>query len=349
MHRSRFWKAVGGLLISLSLGACLTPSPLSAESHVEIEGRILGLSGQAVLDQSISLSLPFVQQRQTDTDAAGDYHFQVKASETQVAGLAVDLSLTAEQANGMALAQRFKALKTQIYLPDMRFWNELTAPAAGAVMTQARQNLSWQAPSATHQSIKQYHILIENQAGEAVWQSLSGGRGLNYDLPTAVLEPNQTYRWQIEAEGDNYSAFSEKRSLKTGALPLRSLVLQAAEIKGQVYRSWFDGDYRFALKERLDLEPQTAVEIELKWANSERVQGLHWAATGFAVAVELYDPATDTLLASREVSEDSLFEWPVVTTQGLRLRLRAVKGGFIDIREIRVLAPGSGSGQASSG
>ncbi len=343
MYQRDVIKVLSGLLISLSLGACLTPSPLSSESEVEVTGRIVGLSGQPVLDQRMSLSLPLFQQRQTDTNAAGDYQFQLKASETTLAGLAVDLTLKAEQANGMAVTQDFKALKTQIQLPEMQFWSDLQAPAAEALIASARQSLSWQSPLQQSQQIKRYRVRIEDPAGDTVWKSQTPGQSLIYDLPTAVLEPQSSYRWQIEAEGDNYSAFSEKRSLQTGGLPLQAVAIQKAQVAGKDYPSWFDQSFQVEGKARLDLNQHRPLEIDLKLPAGQRVQGLHWAAQGFSFKLEVRDKASNTLLAERVVSEDSLFEWTGIETDALRLLLSTESGGFVDIREIRVLGPAIGS------
>lgn len=319
--------------LSLHLSACITASPLSPQDQVSIEGRIEQADSSLASNIPLKLGIPG-NELTTSSNGAGVYRFNLTGSQTQVLGIAATLELQTVPATAHApkLRQSVKVLKTSLTLPAMRFWDDLSSPAADSELSGSRANFSWKAPSS---SARLYRFSLLNSQGDPVWKSDTTSP--NFELPLSVMAPQQTYHWQVSSVFSDYEAFSQQRSLKSLKPALTAIPIRSIRSGGQNYPSFYDGSYRSELSERLDFPRNTGLELEIELAQPAAIQGLHWAAAGFEAKVEIRTRRDGPIIATHSLKDFALLEWPAVHSDKLYLTLTDPSGGFSDIAEIRVL------------
>lgn len=319
------------LFSALLLCGCVTRSPLLAEENVDIEGKLEHEDGSAYAEAQVTLSAPFNPARTARTNAAGIYRFSLSGTETQVLGAASDIQISAF-GGGSHVQQSFKALKTEVRLPTMRFWNGLGQPARDSLLKGRRSVFSWQAPSG---GARAYRFRLFDQSG-TIWESRNVLTG--QEVPLAVLETGRSYQWQVTAIHSDYEASSDSRGLSAEpdikSVPVRSVRLLS---DGSSQPLLHDGSYARAADldfSSKDGKPKTH-ELEVQLARKARVQGLHWASSGFSPAIEVRASAGGSPLATQTLDEFSLLEWPAVETDTLYLRVQS--SGFVNVKELRIL------------
>ncbi|PKL75190.1 MAG: hypothetical protein CVV27_16665 [Candidatus Melainabacteria bacterium HGW-Melainabacteria-1] len=321
------------MILSAALGGCLTTSPLLPDERVDLEGRLLQVDGTAAADLPVQLRA-HGQNLTARSNAAGNYRFELKGSETQVLGVAVELMLSAGRAPAPRLRQGVKALKTETSLPAMRFWDGLSAPAADTELSGDRNIFSWQPPPAP---VRHYQFNLLDSEGDSVWHSQT--LLPNFELPLAVMDPQRNYSWEVVAVFSDYEATSGRRPLRSGEPKLRPLPVRAIRSSepAREYPSFHDGRYQFLIGDRLDYSSKSSIELEIELTRPGLVRGLHWAGSGFEAEVEIRAQRNAEPIARHSLQSQAIFEWAPVNTDRLWLRLKTPKDGFSDVTEIRVL------------
>lgn len=334
MHKTRLpWRFLAPLLLLNACTPLLAPSPLQSDEKVTISGEIRDLQGQPMLNQPMQLNLS-LNKRQARSNAAGKYQFELLGKDTQLlAGLATLISVESHLDNQARVLQSFQALKSQVTLVPMQFWNSLKSPAADSTLANQRyQTFGWEAPGG---NLRDYRVSLRNAQGETVWASTT--TSTQQDLPSAALEPGQAYSWQVEADLGDYQASTEQRPLKTSQLPFKSLNVQKISVGTREYPAFHDSRFAFDLDDRLHFDNFPQLELEVRFASPISVQGLHWVGKGFSTGLEIRTAKGAAPLATRDSTTDYLLvEWPAVQTDVLYLNLTKQEG-FVDIEELRFL------------
>lgn len=320
-------------LIVLGLTGCLRASPLAPDEIVSLEGKLLSETGQPAPDREVSLTLAQGQTRRGRSDAAGFYRFSFAAADTQFLGLASSLDLSVGSEDQPRLRQRSEVLKRDLSLPTMRFWNGLEAPAADAVISGERTIFSWQAPATG--TPRAYAFILRDTRGERIWAANTDRPSL--ELPLAVMNSQQVYRWQVSADLGDYEVISAPRQLRTGQLALRSLSLRAIRSGDLLYPGLHDGSFRYLPGNSLSFSGTRPRDLELELTQSQRVSGLHWDGDG--AAVEIRASRDGEPLLQHQLPSQGLLSWEPVQTDRIWLRLSAGSDSQLDINEIRVLGP----------
>ncbi|HEY9838862.1 MAG TPA: hypothetical protein V6D23_00300 [Candidatus Obscuribacterales bacterium] len=321
-------------LVCLLLSACLTPSPLTPGEMVSITGRLAHEDGTAWADLNVLLKPPFAENKSTRSNAAGIYRFSLSGGETQVAGLAADMEVLASGPEGQLVRQGVKALKTDVQLPAMYFWDGLQTPATDTVLSGNRSVFSWLPPAS---AVRYYRFSLRNPADELIWQSQSALP--NLELPLAVMDAGKAYSWQVTAFHSDYEAASRRRPLRAEPL-LRPVSIRAIRgPDGTDYSSLHDGSFSFELADRLTYPETGKLELLIELDRPIKVQGLHWAGSSFAADLELRTSPQAEPIVSHQMQDFTLLEWQPVETDRLYLRLHGESGRFVDLAEIRLLGP----------
>lgn len=318
------------LLFSLLLGlsSCITPATLPPEEQVVIEGQIEEESGKPFTEQMVKLDLPLLDTAKAESDASGRYMFELSAARTQFAGTEARLEVSAENEAGSRIEQEFQVGKTQLLLPSMRFWNRLRAPVESFQATLPLSSFSWEAPD---KKVQHYVFKLYRQNEDLSWYSETTSK-TELTLDPALLVSHQSYRWQVQAHLSDYVATTAPRQFQTQAWPHVSWPIAEIETDQGKRPHWHDNQLKTDAELDYDLEPLT-VTIKLK--QNQKVTGLHLVASGFTAALDVR--VGDKLLSSQTLNGDLLFHFPETQTQSLTLVLRPENGGFVRIRELRVL------------
>lgn len=325
----------GGML--LSLNGCFTLSPLSAGDTVTVTGQIVSESGDPLPDLKVSLDLPWLSADDSSrTDASGQYQFELNGSQTITGIAAADLNVSASNEAGAQVSQDFKALKTAVVLPTMRFWNGLSAPTEGAALAAANTfQLSWQA---SQPAARSYQVAVEGPQG-TVWKAQSDST--TYALPTAALEAGQDYSWSATAQFSDYEAQTAARHFSAASLPLKARQIQSVKDGKGSRPAWFDGDFRDRPQDNeIDFENSDPISLTLQLTAKQSVSALHWVGSGFSARLEVRATPSGPLLTAQDLQDYQILTWPAVQTQQLYLTLKPeLSGGFVRLRELRVLGP----------
>ncbi|MGV3525846.1 MAG: hypothetical protein ACO1RX_16605 [Candidatus Sericytochromatia bacterium] len=314
------------------LAACVTPSPLALNDTVSVTGQLVQAGGQPAANQQVNLDGPLgFTPRQSLSDASGSYRFELQGRDTQFWGAAADLTLRVGGDESPQLEQRFKALKTQLTLPSMRFWNDLQAPQAGATITQLDFTWQGQTPSPTA-----WELELQSEAGTALWRERVSETTAR--VPEGVLAPQQRYRWRVAAHFSDYSAWTAPRSVATGNLALATVPIAQISGPGAALAALYDGDYASSAELRGG-QTQTLL-VRLK--ETARTSGLYWKGTGFAAEVAVRARVGGPLLGTLRSNNMGVIRWPEQTLEELVLELRSTSTELAaTVAEIRVLGPAS--------
>lgn len=327
--RFLFWTP---LLATTLLSACITPSPLALDDTVSVTGQLVQASGQPAADQVVSLDGPLgFRPRQARTDAAGQYRFALQGRETQFLGAAADLTLRVGEAESPQLEQRFKALKTQLVLPSMRFWNALEQPLADETVT--RLVFGWQAASPAPSA---WELEVQSAAGTPLWRERVSG--VNAQVPDGVLLSQQPYRWRVAAHFSDYSAWTAPRAFTAGTLPLAALPVLRIRGPQGLLPALHDGDYASSA----ELRGGQTQTLHLQLGASARSSGLYWKGAGFGTEVAVRSRVGGPLLGTLRSDTMGVIRWPEQPLDGLVLELGDTAAELaVTVAEIRVLGPAS--------
>lgn len=317
------------VLLSLLFTACVTPASLPPEERVHIAGGLESVNAEASVGREIKLDLPLLDQEITQSDEQGAYSFELSAARTQFAGTEARLEVSAEDAQGRRVQQAFQVGKTRVLLPTMRFWDGILAPAESLELSDAVPEIRWQAPEARTQNYT-LRLFKQDQKYRYLSETIAGP---SFQLNPAFLEPQSRYRWEVVAHLSDYDAVSAPRSFRTSSnWPHQSWPIEKIQTPQGLRPRWHDRQLQTDAELDYDLEP---LNVTIRLKQKQRVTGLHVIASGFPAQLELRHG--DSLLSTQSLNGDLLFALPPTETQELNLVLKPESGGFVRIRELRVL------------
>lgn len=323
----------GCMAVLVGLNACITLSPLVSQDKVSIEGAIYAQDGSPAPELEVVLDLPWLQTLKSRTDSEGKYRFDISGDQTITGIAAADLEIKAEDKQGAQLKQEFKALKTSLVLPEMFFWSQLLRPFDAAQLSQSSDfNFTWQ-----HQKPepRQFLFSLSHETG-TIWEYETQAQ--LYSLPLAVLESQQNYRWQVSAEYSDYQAIAAPRSFSTGILAFKLREIFSITGPEGPMPELFDGSFSWPKRnDQVDFKAQEAVQLVIHLKNKKSVSALHWVGSGFTTRLEVRAVENGPLLSTAKLGNYQVLEWPELETEVLYLTLRPARGGFVRIRELRVL------------
>lgn len=201
-------------LAVVALAAACEP-PVSNEASLTVEGRLLGVDGEPMANQTVKLwksDIPLFEEnlllgvaieagtpfRTVTTDAQGRYTFELKGAEANTGGqrFAAYFAVSADQGSDKSLAVAspqfsFSNQDLNQSIPDLQFWDD------GAVAVEGEQmSFSWGA-TPTGADGQEYILVVD----EGIWSEGTSGKELA--LPTGALPADKdTHRFLVLALRD---------------------------------------------------------------------------------------------------------------------------------------------------
>lgn len=313
-------------------------SPFTDKEPVRVSGQIQTAEGGPYQGR-----VKVVTARETyspETDTQGRFNLDLLGFETK-GGLdqATEIQFSASHPDGSEVSQSKALFKNEQELPPMRFWNGLSTPLDNHTLnTSLPFGFSWESGS---NPAPKYQVAVIDARVGTIWSKESTG-GVAGPLPLELLENQSSYTWRVTALYPEYRAKSSVRSFRTGDLHT-VLPIQSVQIAGQNKPPFFDGFYQSELKDSLDLNPDSPVDLVVDLGKSQSLGTVVIASSGFSANLKVYagesPEKTSTPLIQETISDYQVMAFP----EGAKARYIVValsgRSGFRSIQEIRVLAP----------